>query len=62
MACGLPVATSNIADIAEVVGDAAVRVDPTTVSDIAEAIVNVLRSNQLRQHLIQARLARSKLF
>jgi len=42
MACGVPVAASNVASLPEVCGDAAVYLDPTSVSSIAEAIRRVL--------------------
>ncbi len=38
MACGTPVVTSRISSLPEVVGDAAVLVDPYSVEDIAEGI------------------------
>ena len=42
MACGAPVAASNVASLPEVCGDAAVYLDPASVSSIAEAIRRVL--------------------
>jgi len=42
MACGTPVVTSNISSLPEVVGDAALLVDPTSVEQIAGAIERVL--------------------
>jgi glycosyltransferase involved in cell wall biosynthesis len=42
MACGCPVAASNVASLPEVCGDAAVYLDPTSVESIAEAIGRVL--------------------
>jgi glycosyltransferase involved in cell wall biosynthesis len=42
MACGCPVAASNVASIPEVCGDAAVYFDPTSVEDIARGIEEVL--------------------
>ena len=60
MACGLPVVTSNIEDLSEVVGGAGVLVDPNNVSEIADAIVEVLNSNELRETLIKKGLERAK--
>jgi glycosyltransferase involved in cell wall biosynthesis len=62
MACGVPVITSNISAIDEVVDNAALRVNPTSISDIAEAILSVLCSPQLQQSMVQAGCERSKLF
>jgi glycosyltransferase involved in cell wall biosynthesis len=42
MACGTPVAASNVASLPEVCGDAAVYLDPTSVDSIADAIRRVL--------------------
>lgn len=42
MACGCPVAASNVASLPEVCGDAAVYLDPTSVESIADAVRRVL--------------------
>ncbi len=42
MACGTPVITSNTSSLPEVAGDAAILVDPYSVSDIRDAIQAVL--------------------
>jgi glycosyltransferase involved in cell wall biosynthesis len=42
MACGCPVAASRAASLPEVCGDAAAYFDPTSVDDIAEAVLGVL--------------------
>ena len=42
MACGAPVAASNVASLPEVCGDAAVYLDPASVESIADAIRRVL--------------------
>jgi glycosyltransferase involved in cell wall biosynthesis len=42
MACGAPVAASDVASLPEVCGDAAVYLDPTSVESIADAIRRVL--------------------
>jgi glycosyltransferase involved in cell wall biosynthesis len=52
MACGTPVVTSRISSIPEVVGDAAVLVDPHSVDDIAGGIERVLADEALRADLI----------
>jgi len=53
MACGCPVVTSNTGGTPEVVGDAALLVDPQDVNSIANAMHNVLTDENLRQHLIK---------
>ena len=42
MACGCPVAASNVASLPEVCGDAAVYFDPLSVESIAQGIRDVL--------------------
>lgn len=51
MANGTPVITSKISSLPEVVGDAALTVDPYNVDEIAEAIKSVLTSEALRAQL-----------
>ena len=52
MACGAPVVTSNVSSLPEVVGDAAVLVNPVNVFDIARGIREVLLDEELRASLI----------
>jgi len=52
MACGTPVVTSNVSSLPEVVGDAAVLVNPVNVFDIARGIEDVLLDEGLRADLI----------
>jgi glycosyltransferase involved in cell wall biosynthesis len=52
MACGTPVVTSNVSSLPEVVGDAAILVNPENVFDIARGIRDVLLDDQLRQDVI----------
>ena len=53
MACGTPVVTSNVSSLPEVVGDAAVLVNPENVFDIARGIRDVLLDETLRAELIR---------
>jgi glycosyltransferase involved in cell wall biosynthesis len=53
MACGTPVVTSNVSSLPEVVGDAAVLVNPANVFDIARGIRDVLLDEALRTELIR---------
>ena len=53
MACGTPVVTSNVSSLPEVVGDAAVLVNPENVFDIARGIREVLLDPGLREDLVR---------
>jgi glycosyltransferase involved in cell wall biosynthesis len=53
MACGTPVVTSNVSSLPEVVGDAAMLVNPENVFDIARGIRDVLLDEPLRAELIR---------
>jgi glycosyltransferase involved in cell wall biosynthesis len=58
MASGTPVVTSNVSSLPEVVGDAAVLVDPYSAQAIADGIIRVLHSSHLRNDLRTRGLAR----
>jgi glycosyltransferase involved in cell wall biosynthesis len=62
MACGAPVVTSDCSSIPEVVGDAALTVDPLSEKDIAKAIRRILTEAGLRQELREKGLARAGRF
>jgi glycosyltransferase involved in cell wall biosynthesis len=62
MASGVPVITSDTASMAEVAGDAAIRVDPHDPRAIAEAIAQVLADDKLREALTQKGIARARRF
>ena len=62
MASGTPVVTSNRSSLPEVVGDAAVLVDPYSASSIADGIQQVLSDASLRQTLSARGLARARDF
>jgi len=53
MANGTPVITSKISSLPEVVGDAAVTVDPYNIDEIADAMKSVLTDEALRARLTQ---------
>jgi glycosyltransferase involved in cell wall biosynthesis len=53
MACGAPVVTSNVSSLPEVVGDAAILVNPENVFDIARGIRDILLDDHLRAELVQ---------
>jgi glycosyltransferase involved in cell wall biosynthesis len=53
MACGTPVVTSNASSLPEIVGDAAILVNPENVFDIAHGITDALLDTALRAELIR---------
>jgi glycosyltransferase involved in cell wall biosynthesis len=62
MASGTPVVTSNVSSLPEVVGDAAVLVDPYDPHAIADGIYRVLTDQQLRRDLARKGVARARQF
>ncbi len=62
MACGTPVVASNVSSLPEVIGDAGLLVDPTKDNEIAEAVLQILTSEDLSKKLSTAGLARAQLF
>lgn len=53
MACGTPVVTSNVSALPEVVGDAAMTVDPRDIDGLAAAITRTLGDTAFRAYLRQ---------
>lgn len=62
MACGTPVISSNRSSLPEVVGDAAILVNPTDVAEISTAIDKVLTDPLLAAELREKGLKRTKMF
>ena len=62
MACGTPVVTSNISSLPEVVGDAALLINPRSASDLAAALRRLLDDDELRLRLRAAGPRRAALF
>jgi glycosyltransferase involved in cell wall biosynthesis len=62
MACGAPVITSNTSSLPEVVGDAALLIDPHNTKELAQAIIRLLEDERLREELQQKGYARAQLF
>jgi glycosyltransferase involved in cell wall biosynthesis len=62
MAAGAPVVTSNVSSLPEVVGDAALLIDPMNPHAIAEAMARVLGDEALRAELIRRGFERVKMF
>lgn len=53
MQCGVPVITSNISSMPEVVGEAGLLVNPESVEDIAEKMFCIYKEENLRKDLIE---------
>jgi glycosyltransferase involved in cell wall biosynthesis len=62
MASSCPVVTSNTSSLPEVVGDAAITVNPYDTDSLAEAMRRVLTDNKLRDDMIRKGLEQSKKF
>lgn len=62
MACGTPVIASNTTSLPEVAGDAALLVDPESEEDLANAMIRLGTSLELKQQLSAAGLRRAEEF
>jgi glycosyltransferase involved in cell wall biosynthesis len=62
MACGTPVVCSHVSSLPEVVGDAALIVNPENVFDIARGMREVLLNDALRSGLIERGLEQARQF
>jgi glycosyltransferase involved in cell wall biosynthesis len=62
MACGIPTVTSNISSLPEIVGNAALLVDPTSVEEIAVALDRLLSDTDLREDLGRRSILQAALF
>jgi glycosyltransferase involved in cell wall biosynthesis len=62
MACGTPVVTSNVSSLPEVVGNAALMVDPRDVEALANAMKRVLGEPSLRSAMVERGLAQARGF
>ena len=62
MACQTPVVTSNTSSLPEVVGDAALLVDPLDVAALTEAMRQVLTDGVLREGMIQRGVEQARRF
>ena len=59
MACGVPVITSNVSSLPEVVGDAGIMLAPQDMQGIAEAMEMLLTAPDVREAFARKALARS---
>jgi len=62
MACGTPVVTSNASSLPEVVGDAALVVDPLDVAALADAMGHLLTDRDLRENMARRGVEQARLF
>ena len=62
MACGTPVIVSDAGSLSEVVGDAAILVNPNDARSVADAMMRLLTDESLRMQLRQKGLARCQQF
>lgn len=59
MACGTPVVASNTTSLPEVIGNAGLTVDPTSIEAITKAMADLLDNTALRNRLQQAGIERA---
>lgn len=62
MACGTPTIVSNVSSLPEVVGDAALLVDPRDVEEMAVAMHRILTDDDLHAELTEKGLQRARVF
>jgi glycosyltransferase involved in cell wall biosynthesis len=62
MACGCPVITSNVSSLPEVVGDAALLIDPYDVEALARAMLTVLEDDGLKKEMSKKGIAQAQKF
>ncbi|MFA6393953.1 MAG: glycosyltransferase family 1 protein [Patescibacteria group bacterium] len=62
MASGVPVATSNVSCMPEIVSEAGILFDPNNTKNMADAIIGLLEDKELRDRLKEAGLKRAKIF
>jgi glycosyltransferase involved in cell wall biosynthesis len=62
MQCGTPVVVSNTTSLPEVVGDAALTIDPTDIDALCSAMLLIHNSTDLRNHYATASLQRAEQF
>jgi glycosyltransferase involved in cell wall biosynthesis len=62
MKCGTPVITSNTSSLPEVVGTAAITIDPSDTSALSEAMLQLYENDALRKTMSVASLVQAKKF
>ncbi|WP_267383102.1 glycosyltransferase family 4 protein [Cyanobacterium sp. uoEpiScrs1] len=62
MGCGTPVITSNLSSLPEITGDAGLLIDPYQISEITDAMEQIINDNKLRSKLKTLSLKQSSQF
>ncbi|MBN1914263.1 MAG: glycosyltransferase family 4 protein [Candidatus Omnitrophica bacterium] len=62
MSCGLPVVTSNVTSLPEIVGIAGIMVEPDDIDGLASAMAKILSSSQVMRDMSQISLEKVKEF
>ena len=62
MQCGVPVITSNVSSLPEVVGDAALMVGPDDIDGLCASMLRLSQDEVLRDELAARALARARMF
>ena len=62
MACGVPVVCADVSSMPEVVGEAALRIDPTNEESLREGLLRLAREPELQEDLRARGLARAATF
>ncbi|MCX5848117.1 MAG: glycosyltransferase family 1 protein [Deltaproteobacteria bacterium] len=62
MQCGTPVITSNNSSLPEVVGDAAITIDPKDGDALSQAMLDIYENEDLQKKLSELSLERAKMF
>lgn len=62
MSCGIPVVTSNVSSMPEIIGDAGILVNPRSAEELAGGLWRVLADRDLHLELARRGLERSRLF
>jgi glycosyltransferase involved in cell wall biosynthesis len=62
LACGVPVLTSSVCSLPEIMDDAAILADPLSVEDISDGIKRLVQDSSLRDRLREKGLQRAKKF
>lgn len=62
MNCGVPVISSNISSIPEILGDSGVLINPLNVDGISQAISFILTNDKIKEEIIVKQLAKAKSF
>jgi glycosyltransferase involved in cell wall biosynthesis len=62
MACGTPLLTSSVSSLPEVVGEAAIKINPLDVEAIGDGLQRLVEDSDLRSRLSSLGLAQARRF